>query len=86
MEKSFEKKLKYVIDKYKGLFMVRFTIISHINLVPTAHNDKYLPFSVGWFIILVFITSAGVPKMAIDSPEQVLKCWLYFSSTLQNLL
>lgn len=47
MEKSFEKKLKYVIDKYKGLFMVRFTIRSHINLVPTAHNDKYLPFSVG---------------------------------------
>jgi hypothetical protein len=32
----------------------------------------YLPFSVGWFIILVFTTSAGVPNIAATNPEQAL--------------
>lgn len=33
----------------------------------------YLPFSVGWFMILVLTTSAGVPRVAATNPEQALK-------------
>ena len=33
----------------------------------------YLPFSVGWFINLVFTTSAGVPNIADIKPEHALQ-------------
>lgn len=51
---------------------LRFNIYHQLNFLVC-----YLPLeSTGWHIILVFITSAGVPIVAAIKPEQMLKYFI----------